>query len=277
VAGGNSLGYLLMHPSGQYLYSNESGAARVVRTYRVGPGGTLTLIDTEPTGAPSPLELAITRDGSRVYSAGGTSDGGNKVTGLNVDPGGTLTLMPASPFVSPGVSPSNVFADELGKFLLVGHGTDATVRSFEINPLNGNLTSTGFSFDVGFQGTLGDVASRVGLMFVTDNSTAIDGLMGVYSFTLEDDGSFTQNGPIVSTQGIAPRSMAIWIPRLKGDMDCNGLVSLPDIPLFIQALVDPAGYLTAQPGCDLSQADMNKSGTVDGDDIQLYINVFPGF
>lgn len=178
VAGGNSLGYLVTHPSRRFVYANDSGI-RAVRAFEVGVNGALTLIDTEFTGVPFPLELAVTRDGRRLYAAGGISDGGNKVIGLDINPDGTLTLMSGSPFISPGASPSNVFIDDAGKFAFVGHGTDATVRSFEIDGVSGGLNSTGFFFDVGLQGTLGDVAARVGLMFVTDNSTAIDGIQGV--------------------------------------------------------------------------------------------------
>jgi 6-phosphogluconolactonase (cycloisomerase 2 family) len=275
VAGGNSLAYLVTHPSRQYVYANDSGA-NVVRAFQVGVNGALSLIDTESTGSTFPLELAVTRDGRRLYAAGGISNGGNKIIGLNINPDGTLSPMSGSPYVSPGASPSNVFTDDSGKFAFAGHGTDATVRTFEIDGVSGALISTGFFFDVGLQGTLGDVAARVGLMFVTDNSTAIDGIQGVYSFTVNSDGSLTQNGPINVTQGIAPRSIATWIPRLKGDMNCNGIVSLVDLPLFVQALVDPDAYTQENPGCDLLLADMNDSGTVDGDDVQPYVGVLFG-
>lgn len=274
----NSLGYLVVHPSHQYLYSNDSSGTDLVQAWQVGPGGTLSSIGSQSVAPPFPLELAITRDGRHIYAAGGISDGGNKVAGLDVANNGTLSLTPGTPFTSPGSSPSNVYADDAGKFLFVGHGTDATVRVMQINPLTGALVATAFSFDVGLQGTLGDVAARVGLMFVTDNSTAIDGIMGIYSFTVGDDGSLTMNGPgIVSTQGTAPRSIATWIPRLKGDMNCDGIITNADIPGFIQALVDPAAYTANNPNCDIALADLNGSSIPDGDDVQPFVNILPGF
>lgn len=272
---GSSSAYLLKHPGGAYLYANDS-TNRVVLAYSIGAGGTLTLIDSEPTGAPFPLELAITPAGNRMYAAGGISDSGNKVVGLNVAGDGTLSLIPGSPFVSAGASPSNVFATRDGKFLFVGHGTDATVRSMGIDAFNGSLLSTGFMFDVGLQGTLGDVATAPGLMFVTDNSTATDGLMGIYSFTINADGSFTQNGPIVSTGGIAPRSIAVWIPVLKGDMNCDGVVDLVDEPLFVLAQIDPDAYAAAEPFCSITRADMNMDMLINGDDMQLFVNALLG-
>lgn len=275
VAGGNNLGYLVTHPSRQYVYSNDSGA-NVVRAFQVGVNGALSLIDTESTGGTFPLELAVTRDGRHLYAAGGISNGGNKVIGLDINPDGTLEQMSGTPYLSPGASPSNVYADDAGTFAFAGHGTDATVRSFTIDPLTGALTSTGFSFDVGLQGTLGDVAARAGLMFVTDNSTATDGLTGIYSFKVGTDGSLAQLGAINVTGGIAPRSIATWIPRIKGDMNCDGLINVIDPPLFVLALIDPAAYTAQNVYCDVLLADMDNDGDVDGDDVQLFVNVLIG-
>jgi 6-phosphogluconolactonase (cycloisomerase 2 family) len=261
-AGGNSLGYMAVHPCGSHLYVNDS-AAKVVRTYEVGPGGALALVDTDSTGAPFPLELTITRDGTRLYSAGGISDGGNKVIGLEIGPGGLPGYMPGSPYTSPGVSPSNVFPTPDGKFLFVGHGTDATVRSFAIDAGTGALTSTGFMFDIGLQGTLGDVATLENLLFVTDNSTAIDGITGLYSFTVQGDGSFVQNGPITLTQGIAPRTLAAWRPPLDCPADCaaggDGMVDISD-------LLDLLAQWQGTGSCNLDEC-----GTVDVADLLLLL------
>ena len=60
---------------------------------------------------------------------------------------------------------------------------------------------------------------------------------------------------------------------LPGDTNCNGVMTLADLPGFVQALLDPPGYLAANPSCDLDRADMNNDGNVDGLDIQVWINV----
>jgi 6-phosphogluconolactonase (cycloisomerase 2 family) len=256
-AGGDSLGYMAISPSRQYLYVNDS-AARVVRTYQVQAAGALTLIDTDSTGTPFPLEITITRDGARMYAAGGISDGGNKVSGLSIAGDGMLTLMAGSPFASLGASPSNVFPTPDGKYLFVGHGTDATVRSMAIDELTGALTSTGHTFDVGLQGTLGDVVTIDDLMFVTDNSTAIDGIMGLYSFTVGDVGSFAMNGSIALTQGIAPRTLAVWAPP-PCPADC---AAKPDGEVDVEDLLALLAAWGTAGACDL-----NGDGDVDVDDL----------
>jgi len=228
--------YLVVHPSRQYLYVNDSGAADTLRVFSIAPSGALTLIDSEPTGPYYNLELAISPDGTKLYAVGGIT---NVVLGFNIAADGKLTPMFGSPFPEFGSSPSNVAVSSDNLYLLVGHGTDATVRSASINQTTGALTYTGNMFDVGLQGSLGDVQSLDNLFFVTDNSTAIDSPMGVYSFTLNAGGSFTQNGPIASTGGIAPRSIAVWKPPLvvlAGDLNCDSSVNFGDINPFVALL-----------------------------------------
>ena len=264
--------YVVKHPTGPYVYANDTGSTRVVRAYRIEPTNTLTLIDTESTGSNYALELAITSDGTKLYAAGGITQ---VVSGWSIAADGTLTALSGSPFPAFGNSPSNVYCTPDGAYLLVGHGTDATVRSAAINPVTGGLTPTGAMFDVGLQGTLGDVATLDNLMFVTDNSTATDGLMGIYSFTVNPDGTFTQNGPIVSTGGIAPRSVATWKPPVfqPGDTNCDGVVNFDDIDPFVLALSGQAGYDAQYPDCDWLTADCNEDGTVDFDDIDAFVGL----
>jgi len=140
--------------------------------------------------------------------------------------------------------------------------------------VTGQLTYTGFMFDVGLQGTLGDIQSLDELFFVTDNSRALDDTWGVYSFTLNPDGSFTQNGPITLTEGIAPNSMAVWKPRLTpGDLNCDGLVDFGDINPFVLALTNPAGYAAAFPNCNIKNGDINGDGFVDFGDINPFVRL----
>jgi hypothetical protein len=167
-----------------------------------------------------------------------------------------------------------VYVTDDDAYLVVGHGTDATARTFSIDPATGALTPTGFLFDVGLQGTLGDVRVMDSLLFITDNSTAIDGLMGLYSFTLGADGSLTQNGPMVSTTGIAPRAIATWRPPgLRGDVNCDGNIDFFDIDPFLLALFDPAAYAIAFPDCDLSRADVNGDTLVNFFDIDPFVDL----
>ena len=266
--------YLAVHPSRQYLYVNDSGSADTLRAFSIAPNGTLTLIDTEPTGSYYNLELTISPDGTKLYAAGGIT---HVVLGFHIAPDGKLTPMAGSPFPEFGSSPSNVAVSTNNQYLLVGHGTDATVRTASINQTTGGLTYTGYMFDIGLQGTLGDVQALDNLFFVTDNSTAIDGIMGVYSFTLAPNGSFTQNGPITWTDGIGPRSIAVWKPIVvPGDLNCDGSIDFGDINPFILALTDPAAWQEAYPTCPLANGDINADGALDFGDINPFVALLSG-
>ena len=141
-------------------------------------------------------------------------------------------------------------------FAIAAHGTDATMRSFSIDAETGALTSTGFLFDVGLQGSLSEVAVLGDLVFVLDNTTAIDGVRGAYSFTLNPNGSFTQNGPLVDTGGISPWRMAVWSPALcTADVTGDGFVNVLDLIDLLLCFGQPAS-----PPCDV--ADINTDGTV---------------
>lgn len=266
--------YLAIDPSRTHLYVNDSGSGRLIRNFKIDSGGNLTLVSTASTGSYYGLELAVSNDGTKLYGAGGIT---NVIVGYDVGAEGVLTPMAGWPFPQFGSSPSNVAFSTDDKYLLVGHGTDATVRSASIDPSTGMLTYTGNMFDVGLQGTLGDVQSLAGWFFVTDNSTAIDGIMGIYSFTLNPDGSFTQNGPIVSTQGIAPRSVATWgLPLYRGDMNCDNVVDFDDIDAFVLALSGPEAYAQSYPNCQFLRADCNQDSVVNFDDIDPFVACLTG-
>lgn len=53
-----------------------------------------------------------------------------------------------------------------------------------------------------------------------------------------------------------------------GDMNCDDAVDLLDVDPYVFALVDPAGFALAYPGCALARADMNQDGGEDGEDLQ---------
>ncbi|HVP09555.1 MAG TPA: right-handed parallel beta-helix repeat-containing protein [Phycisphaerae bacterium] len=62
------------------------------------------------------------------------------------------------------------------------------------------------------------------------------------------------------------------IPR--GDLNCDGFVDVADIAPFVLVLTDPAGYASQYAGCPATRGDMDNSGTVDGADIQWFIDAF---
>ena len=58
---------------------------------------------------------------------------------------------------------------------------------------------------------------------------------------------------------------------VPGDLNCNGVTDLDDVPAFVLALTDPAAYPAAHPGCDIMLADLNGDGGNDGADIAPFM------
>ena len=195
--------------NGSVLYANSTSGGQQISVFTVAPNGQMTFVEAEPVSFA--VDMRATNNSKFVYGAGGISGDGNRIYGFTADPvTGALTPMPQGSFTSPGESPKDfaILGDD--SILLAGHGTDATIQSFKIDQTTGALTPTGFSFDVGGQGTLGDIQAMGNLLFATDESTSSDGIRGVYSFRINPDGSFTQNGPILDSGQGVPEYIATW-------------------------------------------------------------------
>lgn len=64
---------------------------------------------------------------------------------------------------------------------------------------------------------------------------------------------------------------------IRGDLNCDGYVTAADIPHFVQALIDPAGYDADHDGdpypvCQRVRADISEDTREDGTDIQGFVN-----
>jgi 6-phosphogluconolactonase (cycloisomerase 2 family) len=218
---GNTFGQIDIEPSGAFtsrlhysptrntLYANNTSSGAGINVFTVAPNGQMTFVEREPVSFA--VDMAATHNGNFVYGAGGISGDGNRIYAFTVNPDGSLNPHPAGSFTSPGESPKDIAFSGDDRILIAGHGTDATVQTFLIDPATGALTFSGFSFDVGSQGTLGDIRTMGNLLFVTDESTSGDGLVGIYSFRVNPDGSLTQNGPILDTLGARPEYIATWV------------------------------------------------------------------
>jgi hypothetical protein len=64
-------------------------------------------------------------------------------------------------------------------------------------------------------------------------------------------------------------SLSVTTVALPGDMNCDNIVDMNDIPLFIPALLNegPVG------GCDINRADVNGDSQIDGLDMQPFVNL----
>ena len=61
---------------------------------------------------------------------------------------------------------------------------------------------------------------------------------------------------------------ASLVPCGMGDLNCDGTADAADALAFATALLDPDAYAAQYPGCDMSRADANGDGVLDGDDVQ---------
>ncbi|MBI5763773.1 MAG: beta-propeller fold lactonase family protein [Planctomycetes bacterium] len=264
--GSSGLGYLCKHPTLPVLYANNS-TNDLVLAYTIGAGGSLSFLDSEPTGAVFPLDINVSPNGQFLYGGCGISGGGNKIVGMTIDGTGALTGMAGTPFTSPTTSTFNTWVSDDNAYLIVGHSTSGQVHTFGVDGGTGVPTATGNFFDVGIQGEGQDVRTLDNLLFVVDN---FNGPTGVYSFTIGAGGTLTQNGVLTSTGGIAPRSLATWKVNLPGDLNCSFTLDLDDIGPFVLALLDPPEYAVQYPGCNINLADVNGDTFTDGRDAAAF-------
>lgn len=194
--------------TGAYLYANDT-TNDAITAFKVNPDGTLAGIEVQSTAPYFPVNIAASRDGRFLYGGGGISGDGNRVMGFRINPDGSLDPTTPPDFTSPGESPKNFAFSEDGARLFVGHGTDATIQVMTIDPVTGNLASTGFSYDVGLQGTLGETIVLGDYLFACDNSSAIDGRTGVLSLKINADGSLSEVG-IFPSEGGRPDYLQVW-------------------------------------------------------------------
>ena len=96
---------------------------------------------------------------------------------------------------------------------------------------------------------------------------AVSGNTVVVGTPVEDSNATGVNGTEASNS--AADSGAAYVFLIEpcaniGDMNCDCAVNIADIPPFVQALVDPAGFT----GCNILNGDMQPDGNVNGLDVQ---------
>ncbi len=101
--------------------------------------------------------------------------------------------------------------------------------------------------------------------FDDTGATSGDYTAGI-TFSTRDESDLPGATSLPSVTFDLTASVSIAYP--KGDLDRSGVVDMPDVPLFVTLLLDPAA---ATPD-DRDLADMNSDTFNRGDDIQLFVN-----
>lgn len=272
---------------GRFLYAQQSplqGSGAVTAFSVDATTGQLTFQGVVGTNG-YPLGPGTTPDGRFLYAAGGIS--GNIVHGFTIDPvTGVLTDIPGMPFSTPDSSPKQCVGSPDGNFLYVGHGSASTVRAFSIEQVSGALEALPHVFDVGIQGALGDIAvlrlpTRDLLLFTDKDYSTIpsnNNFKGLFSYTINTDGSFTQNAPLLETQGVAPNDISVWAGAVGpacDTIDFNGDGLLPDVQDIQDFLTVFGGG--ACPATLCNDLDYNNDNLFpDAGDIDSLISIFAG-
>lgn len=65
--------------------------------------------------------------------------------------------------------------------------------------------------------------------------------------------------------------LAILRARVRGDVNCDGILSYADINPFVLAIARQAGYQVQYPTCNYLNADINTDGVVSYADINPFV------
>lgn len=277
-------GYLALHPNGRYLYAENAplSGASWVRVFEIQPNSTLTEIQTYFTPWYN-LGLSVTPNGRWIYAGGGISSGSNSIPAFDIDPQfGTISPIPGSPFISPGTSPSpkQAVASTDSRFLFVGHGRSAAVRSFIIDDLTGALTDTGSAFTVGIQGDLGNIAVLEDLLLFTRQYGSSTNPAGLFSARINHDGTFTIIG-LGDTGASRPFDIAAWTPPVVTCYaNCDSstvepILNVDDFVCFVNEFAAAQSLPPEQQIAHYANCDGSTTAPVlNIDDFTCFINAF---
>lgn len=108
-------------------------------------------------------------------------------------------------------------------------------------------------------------------------SVSVNGtlLPGAYAFRATALAAVDHSFMTSYTEGNAEANITMTLdipqPSVPGDLDCSGVVDLNDIGPFVLALLDPVGYSSAFPDCDINLADLSDDSNIDSNDIGPFV------
>jgi agmatine deiminase len=124
--------------------------------------------------------------------------------------------------------------------------------------------------------------SNIDILLSTDGGATYDTII---ASATADDGTQSWSPPnvyapqarikIVARDGVgntgsdeSPANFTINGTPVAGDLDCDARLTLGDVPHFVQALLDPSGFV----GCQIAVADMDGNASINGADMRLFVD-----
>ena len=198
------------------------------------------------------------------------------------DDGSGPALYAAGYFTSAGgVSANRVAKWDGATWSPLGSGTDERVYALTVfDDGSGEALYAGGRFT-----TAGAVsANRIAKWDGATWSALDSGMSGgpypaIRALTVFDDGSgpgLHAGGGFITAGGNSVNCIAKWTCQLPGDLNCDGVVNDNDIGPFVLALVNPVGYATAWPDCNILNGDINGDGDVNVFDIDPFVELLTG-
>jgi 6-phosphogluconolactonase (cycloisomerase 2 family) len=227
LTGNPPFGFLIgieRHPTLPVLYVADSplSGAVTIRAVRVDETtGAMTEFDFEICIGYA-VGMAVSKDGSRLYSAGGIGGSGDLIEGWNIEQDGSLTPNGRGPWSSPDDSPKGLVFGHDGRTLFAAHGGDGRALSFTVEPSSGALAFAQLVYDSQIGFALGDVATLDDILLVTDESTIFDNQRGLLAYRYDETGAVTPLGGIVDTGTSGAADIAVWSPETACYADCTG-------------------------------------------------------
>ncbi|HWL94958.1 MAG TPA: choice-of-anchor M domain-containing protein [Phycisphaerae bacterium] len=67
--------------------------------------------------------------------------------------------------------------------------------------------------------------------------------------------------------------LSTYVERIVGDVECDCVVDLLDIPAFVDALISPDAFEITYLDCNIMNADVNGDEAIDGADVQAFVDL----
>lgn len=242
-----------------------------IESYLVDEKGTLTAAATVDLPSNFARGLAVNGEGSVLYAA--TNTGGTKdVFAFHVNGSGALTPVEGQPFQALNVMPAQlaIARSEAGNEILLVNNLAGQLSTMFVHE-DGTLTPTGEMFEPNTtyipwsDAVIAD--GNQAFHWVWTHGPDAPGATGVFSWTVEDDGSLSPLAPVYETLPFTQHTLlAFHFPSPKvGDLTGSGSVGVADLLLLLDAW-------GACGDCNACPADLTGDCTINVMDLLLLLD-----